>query len=434
MKKHVLMCLTVLGAGLISINSLTSCGNDNIPDTANVVSEASQMTLQELEAAAKEEMENSDETFKVVALTSTMSSALKLFSEKYEWLPMSKTYCKNDYKDSALFTALNQANNSYFADFALIQDARNLANYIDSGTLHNFVPSDYKELGLAEEDTLPLKGIHFNKIFFVNNTFDLYKDHKFYNIWQVAGSEQDENHLSRLSFQNPTTEQINMSFLLSLMDPQNEKVLKDSYKEYYGKDWVAGDYETIGEEFVYTFINNIAAFHDSDGTTMKETQYQEEENIDPHWVYFGAFSKMKDAAKTGAEAGLGTAIMDTVGWDLELQGFNSFMYTMYSQVVNNAMHPYTACLFARFILTPECYEAMCYNENTPDSKGNPSNQYGYYYPCTNADGVGYNDNDWSKDEWMSKSIVENYNFLKDPKLSLVAEDIRTAVAKHQAEL
>ena len=160
---------------------------------------------------------------------------------------------------------------------------------------------------------------------------------------------------------------------------------------------------------------------------MKETQYEEEANLDPHWVYYGAFAKMKDAAKIGPE------VMATVGWDLDLTGFNSFMYTMYSQVVNNAKHPYTACLFARFILTPECYKAMCYNTITPNSKGEESNQYGYYYPCTNTAGVGYNDLDWSKEEWMEVSVVEDYNYLKDVSTTVV-EDIKTAVANRRTQL
>ena len=173
MKRRLLMGLTIVGVGLLSLASVTSCGGESGNNTADIVAQASQMSLADLEAAAEEEMTNSDDTFKVVALTSTMTSALKLFSETYDWLPESKTYCKNDYKDAALFTALEQADSSYFADFALVQDARSLGDYLEGGLLHNYVPSDYKEMGLAEEDTYPLKGIHFNKIFFCHTSCSL---------------------------------------------------------------------------------------------------------------------------------------------------------------------------------------------------------------------------------------------------------------------
>ena len=102
---------------------------------------------------------------------------------------------------------------------------------------------------------------------------------------------------------------------------------------------------------------------------MKKTQYEEtaQEGVDP-FVYYGAFAKMKDAA--GAAYGEETAMV-TVDWDKEIDGFNGFMYAMYSQIVKNAEHPYTACLYARFLLTPESYEAMCYNSSTPNSLGEP---------------------------------------------------------------
>ena len=84
MKRHSLMCLSIAAVAMISVSILTSCDDRNIPDTATVVEEASQMTLAELEAKAQEEMEASKDTFKVVALTSTMESALKLFGKTYD--------------------------------------------------------------------------------------------------------------------------------------------------------------------------------------------------------------------------------------------------------------------------------------------------------------------------------------------------------------
>ncbi len=383
-------------------------------DTEEAVAKASKMTLTELEEASKNEMEASKETFKVVGLTSTLSKALKAFCEKYEWMEFEKnTYCNNSYKDYQLLTALEAADENYFADFALVQDARSLSDYLEAGITLNYVPSDYKDMGLPEKDTYPLKGIYFNKIFYANKKLKV----NLYNIWQLSGSEDDKDHLSNLSFQSPVTEQINMSFLLSLLDPNNQDILKGAYKSYYGKEWAPSDkYATCGDEFIAGFIANVSAWHKSDGTAMKETQVNEKpvEGKDP-FIYYGAFAKMKDAAGKNYEIdGETVNAMTTVDWALNIEGFNGFMYTMYSQIVKNAKHPYTACLYARFLLTPECYQAMCYNESTPNSKGEASNMYGYYYPCTSTT-VGINDNDWSKEEWIKKSIVEDYNFLKTIK-------------------
>ena len=438
MKKALtIMCASLLSLGVVSMvscNSTSGTGNE----TADVVAKASKMSLKELEEAAKAEMEASNDTFKVVGLTSTLARGLKKFCEIYTWLPAEKTYCNNGYKDYQLLTALDQAEQTYFADFALVQDARSLADYAESGILHNYVPSDYAEMGLAEKDTLPLKGIHFNKIFFVNKTLGV----DLHNIWQLAGRDTDEGHLDNLSFQSPVTEQINMSFLLSLYDEANSPKLAAAYKKYYGKDFATSDwkddkgnelYTTIGDCYVTTFINNIKVFHSSDGTAMKETQCKEVkvEGKDP-FVYYGAFAKMKDAAgKTYDLDGDGTKetnAMTTVGWDLAIDGFNGFMYTMYSQIVNNAKHPYTACLYARFILTPEFYTTVMYSDSTPNKAGQAANMYGYYYPCTSTT-VGVNDNDWTKETWMQKSIIEDYNYLKTVKTAQITKIQSLIVSK-----
>ena len=438
MKKALtIMCASLLSLGVVSMvgcNSTSGTGNE----TADVVAKASKMSLKELEEAAKAEMEASNDTFKVVGLTSTLARGLKKFCEIYTWLPAEKTYCNNGYKDYQLLTALDQAEQTYFADFALVQDARSLADYAESGILHNYVPSDYAEMGLAEKDTLPLKGIHFNKIFFVNKTLGV----DLHNIWQLAGRDTDEGHLDNLSFQSPVTEQINMSFLLSLYDEANAPKLAAAYKKYYGKDFATSDwkddkgnelYTNIGDCYVTTFINNIKVFHSSDGTAMKETQCKEVkvEGKDP-FVYYGAFAKMKDAAaknydldKDGKEE---TNAMTTVGWDLAIEGFNGFMYTMYSQIVNNAKHPYTACLYARFILTPEFYTSVMYSDSTPNKAGQASNMYGYYYPCASTT-VGVNDNDWTKETWMQKSIIEDYNYLKTVKTAHITKIQSLIVSK-----
>lgn len=438
MKKALtIMCASLLSLGVVSMvgcNTTSGTGNE----TADVVAKASKMSLKELEEAAKAEMEASNDTFKVVGLTSTLARGLKKFCEIYTWLPAEKTYCNNGYKDYQLLTALDQAEQTYFADFALVQDARSLADYAESGILHNYVPSDYAEMGLAEKDTLPLKGIHFNKIFFVNKTLGV----DLHNIWQLAGRDTDEGHLDNLSFQSPVTEQINMSFLLSLYDEANAPKLAAAYKKYYGKDFATSDwkdkdgkelYTSIGDCYVTTFINNIKVFHSSDGTAMKETQCKEVkvEGKDP-FVYYGAFAKMKDAAgKTYDLDGDGTKetnAMTTVGWDLAIEGFNGFMYTMYSQIVNNAKHPYTACLYARFILTPEFYTSVMYSDSTPNKAGQASNMYGYYYPCASTT-VGVNDNDWTKETWMQKSIIEDYNYLKTVKTAQITKIQSLIVSK-----
>ncbi|MBE6142705.1 MAG: hypothetical protein E7177_01800 [Erysipelotrichaceae bacterium] len=449
MKKNLLVTLlmaaTLVGAiGCGNPGSSSEPGPDDkyagLEGTALAVAKASDMTLEELKAASKAEMEASNDTFKVVGLTSTLAKALTQFCEAYDWVvseaeaeanPELKvnTFVNNGYKDYALLTALESADESYFADFALVQDARGLADYLESGITHNYVPSDYASLGLAEEDTYPLKGIHFNKIFYHHKD---YTGPELKNIWQLAGSAEDEGHISKFSFQSPVTEQINMSFLLCLQAEENAPRILEAYKKYYGKDWQASDdYATVGEQLVKEMVDNVTTWHKSDGDSMKKTIVNAKDT-----VFYGAFAKMKDAAgypyDSDGDNVDDTTVMSLVDWNLEIEGFNGFMYTMYSQIVNNAKHPYTACLYARHLLLPECYEAMCYNKSTPNKAGEKSNMYGYYYPCASTT-VGVNDNDLTKDQWMEKSIIEDYAYLAKVKTGQV-NTILTWVNSSKAEV
>lgn len=453
MKKKILIGLSVLA---MTATGLSACGGgSNKTGTALAVENASKMTLAELEAASKKEWEeNPNGTMSVVGLTSVLRSVATSVAEKYEWLDYhydssTKTSTgnisvNNGYKDYQLLTALNTAADSYFADYALCQDVRSFATMIEDGITHNYVPSDFKELGVPEDGKLPLYGVHFNKLFWTNTNFEKVNGFKLYNIWQVAGKETDKDHCSKVSFQSPTTEQINMSFLITAYAEENQARIEKAYKDFYGKDWVkSGTYRNAGEQWVEEFIANISRFHTSDGTAMKETQLKSDWNAG--YVYYGAFAKMKDAVGKTYDVDLdgnGTIeekevkvtcggveytypsekavnAMGTVKWDWAINGFNGFMYCMDSQIVNNAKYPYTACLFARTMLEEQVYTAAIYNKSNPGADGKPGNQYGYYYPGQASADFNYAKGDWTKEQHTAKELVEKYDYLKDVKISTV---------------
>ena len=437
-----LVLALVLATSLVFV--LVSCDNtSDLEGTAAIVAEASKMSLAELEAAAKAEMEASNDTFKVVGLTSVLKKAGDAFKAKYEWIG-DKMDVNNSYKDYALLQALETAGTSYFADYALVQDVRSIAAF-DGDLLHNFVPSDYAELGLSEADTKPLKGIYFNKLFYTNTNFTNVTGKTLYNIWQLAGSEADADHLGLVSFQPATTEQINMSFLLSCEAEENQQRIKDAYKSYYGKDWSSDTYVSAGQQWVTEFIANISRWHSSDGTAMKETQLADDWKAG--YVYYGAFAKMKDAVgksytiegaaddpilKDLMDAEGKVNAMDTVKWDWEIEGFNGFMYAMCSQIVNNAKHPYTACLYARFLLTLDANESSVYNKDLPKPEGaSKVNQYGYYAPASNT--ITYAKGDWTRDQHIAKEIVENYEYLKTVRITQVNRILGLIASNEKAE-
>ena len=282
-------------------------------------------------------------------------------------------------------------------------------------------------------------------MFYTNTNFENVTGKKLYNIWQLAGSEADADHLGLVSFQPATTEQINMSFLLSCEAEENQQRIKDAYKSYYGKDWSSDTYVSAGQQWVTEFIANISRWHSSDGTAMKETQLKDDWKAG--YVYYGAFAKMKDAVGKsytieGAEddpilkdlmdAEGKINAMDTVKWDWEIEGFNGFMYAMCSQIVNNAKHPYTACLYARFLLTLDAYEESVYNKDLPKPEGKSKvNQYGYYAPASND--IVYAVGDWTRDQHIEKEIVENYEYLKTVRITQVNRILGLIASNDKAE-
>lgn len=437
--------ILTLSAAALMLLGVVSCGGTG-STTADKVRHASTLTYEQLVEESRKEMTGATDTFKVLGLTSMLSKAVDQLIEKYDFLTKDNTFVNNGYKDYTLLTALEPASNTYVADFALTQDERSIADYQNSGILHNFVPKDAAELGLSSKDTAPLKGIHFNKIFWTNKNFETITGKKLYNIWQVAGTDADKDHIAKVSFQSPVTEQINMSFLLSCYASENQARIEKAYKDYYGKDWSSDKYTSAGEQWVAEFINTIKTtgrLHSSDGTAMKETQLKD--FWKEGYVYFGAYSKMKDAAgkyyevegqatdpilkdliiTEGDNKGKINA-MDTVKWDWEINGFNGYFYTMDSQIVNNAKFPYTACLFARYLLESDFYTKTAYSSKTPNADGSIGNQYGYYFPGTMAaygtEGakVTTNSYDWAKDVWKTKSICEDYSYLSTVRAAKVA--------------
>ena len=487
MKKSKIFAL--VSALLLTSGVLAGCGGnqggggdeEELTGTALAVSKASKMTLEELEQASKAEVEaQPDAQFKVVGLTSVLKSVATTVAAQYDWLRYGgendNINVKNDYKDYQLLTALDTAERQYFADYALAQDARSFSDYLEDGILHNYIPSDAKTtLGLKDDALLPLYGVHFNKLFYTNTNFTKVTGKTLHNIWQLAGTSADPDHLDKLSFQKPDTEQINMSFLVSAYAEENQERIAAAYKSYYGKDWApSGDYQNAGQQWVAELIKNVTRWHTSDGTAMKETQLKDDWNAG--YVYYGAFAKMKDAvgkcykvdldgngtadanetytvtcdgkqytydnnadqsarcgyndeAKTDPKRGVNA--MDTVKWDWEIEGFNGFMYCMDSQIINNAKFPYTACLFARTLLLQSTYTTAIYNAKNPDADGNAANQYGYYFPGTADSTFRYAKGDWTKEQHIEREINENYAYLKDVRKSTI-NAILTMVSSNKA--
>ena len=320
--------------------SVVGCsGGNNKPsgeksEVEIAIEKAQGMTLEELEAAAKAELEaNPDLTFNADSLTSGIKKALAKFEEKYAWAAGRTAYnSKKGSEYQPKLIAAQQAN-SYIADFVMIQDASFLKNaMLDTGFLLSYVPSG-DEFDIAESDRTPLVGVTFNKVFMYYNT-DVGAD-QLKNVWQMTGVDGVSlKGLHNVSYQSPLGEDINMSFLIMLTSPDACERLTSAYKSYFGKDYVSGedDYQNIGYKFVAEFIQNVGYWHSSDSSEVKKiNEYKEDGRI-----IFAGLCKLKDYEyykddyKDTDE--YYTKTITAAGWNNDVEGFDGFVYNMWTLI------------------------------------------------------------------------------------------------------
>ena len=355
------------------------------------------MTLAELEAAAKAELEaHPDLTFNADSLTSGIKKALAAFEKKYEWAAGRVAY--NSKKGSEYQPKLIAAQkaNSYIADFVMIQDASFLKNaMLDTHFLLSYDPSD-ADIKIADEDRNPLVGVTFNKVFIYDNS-KVGKD-QIKNVWQMTGVDGvNLKAVHNVSYQNPLAEDINMNFLVMLTSPAACEKLAKAYKSYFGKDYVDDpQYLNIGYKFVKEFIGNVGYWHSSDSSEIKGLMNY----ADDGRIIFAGLCKLKDYEYYKKDYKdtdqYYTKTVTAGGWNNEIEGFDGFVYNMWTLIPATAKLPYTACLFIKYIHSEEGYNAGW------------GGILGYYSPNTNIPSV---DGDPALAEWKTKCIVEDVQYI-----------------------
>ena len=346
------------------------------------IEKAQSMTLAELEAAAKAELEaNPDLTFNADSLTSGVKKALAAFEKKYEWAAGRTAY--NSKKGSEYQPKLIAAQEaeSYIADFVMIQDASFLKNaMLDTGFLLSYDPSD-ADIKIADGDKNPLVGVTFNKVFIYDNS--KVGSEQLKNVWQMTGVDGATlKGVHNVSYQNPLGEDINMSFLIMLTSPEACDKLAAAYKSYFGKDYdpSADDYKNIGYKFVKEFIANVGFWHSSDSSEIKKLNTY----ADDGRIIFAGLCKLKDYEYYKADYKdtdqYYTKTVTAGGWNNDIEGFDGFVYNMWTLIPVTAKLPYTACLFIKYIHSEEGYNAgwggilgyYSSNQNIPSVEGDPA--------------------------------------------------------------
>jgi len=403
MKKSIKKVLALLLA-MVMVLGLAACGNGGKKEDAEksevqkAIEAAQGMTIEQLEEAAKKELEeHPDLTFNADSLTSGIKKALAGFEKKYEWAAGRTAYnSKKGSEYQPKLIAAQKAGN-YIADFVMIQDASFLKNaMLDTGFLRSYVPSG-EGIDIAEGDRDPLVGVTFNKVFMYDNT--VVGADQLKNVWQMTGVDGATlKGVHNVSYQSPLGEDINMSFLIMLTSPQACEKLTAAYKSYFGTDYdpSADDYDNIGYKFVAEFIANVGHWHSSDSSEVKKINTYAEDGR----IIFAGLCKLKDYEYYKNDYKdtdqYYTKTVTAAGWNNDVEGFDGFVYNMWTLIPDTAQLPYTACLFIHYLHTPEGYNAGW------------GNILGYYSSNSLIPSV---EGDPALSVWKEQCIVEDVTYI-----------------------
>lgn len=276
----------------------------------------------------------------------------------------------------------------------LLQDGNMLqSEMLDPGYLLNFIPKEASGT-IADDDTVPMAAVYLNKIFMYNNFNAEGTEHSLKNyitnVWQLAGTAADKGHIANPSFKTPTTENVNMNFLVMLTSDAYVAKLKTAYKNFYGKDYVEEKaYKNIGYKWIAEFLKNSQA-HSSDGTACKDVAKAKGGTV--ALVNYNKIKDLKGDDVYGAENVNNLSFPSLELGDKKVDGFGGFCYKMYSMVAANAKYPYAACALVSYITSKAGFE------NAWGAKAG-------YYSTNNTTKIASNDKEiaW----WKERLVVED---------------------------
>ena len=353
------------------IITMALCSVSAFADVAADVEAGSALGHDEL--VAKAQAENG--TFIVAGNTSRIESAAEAFSELYG-IPTES----NNMKDQEIYEKLE----STTIDMVMIQDGANLLDYIDAGKLINYVPADVKD-AISESDREPALVHQFiNKLFIYNNKGDNVPAIR--NVWELTDPAMKDNVI----FKNPTTEKVNMNFLVMLTNDDWSARLAEAYKSWKGEDIDLGEYKNAGYKWIAEFLGNVT-FIKSDTTIAEEVSQ------DTAAGKIGLFVLSKLRSSSVLTDNLTVAQYDATANGYTVEPFSGFMYPMYVMISANAARPYTAMLFVEYLMSAEGF--------APWGKS-----IGAYSPNP---AIAPKEGDLGLDVWKANLVIEDPEYILD---------------------
>jgi hypothetical protein len=320
------------------------------------------MTLSRDELMKKAAQELGNNQVRVYAVTSRggKSAALNKFKEE-----LKKAGSTNEnpvvYKstvDGKIYTILNgtiEAKNQDY-DGAILQDGYQLQKkFIDTGYYTNYIPKEWADDANSDKSAKDPFTLQYNFKTIMYNNKGL-PDMKIDNVWDMVAPK----YKGKLFTMDPSNENVNMDWLITLTDSKWAGVLKKAYEDPTN-DQKANlpltEYESYGDlkysyAFIANFLNN-AVFSADDGKAVDDLAKT------PGAVGWIVYSKIMNIKETDAIskkniviAALGNENTDGANpGDSKIKGFGGFMYKHYMSIMPNAKYPYATCAFFNILST-----------------------------------------------------------------------------------
>lgn len=351
--RKLLSVLLAAAFMLSAVGLLAACGRGGGDEQADAVADkvaaAQNMTDEELIALAKEESGK----FIAYGNSSRIVDAMNGFVTKYgtQIGLSSSNATASKLDDSSIYqtitTEATAVDKSSAASMVLVQDSATLSQYREQTTLlTNYIPKGMDEV-MGENDMVPLAHQYINKLFIWNNTGSNVPS--FTNVWELTESKYAE----KIYFKSPTSEQVNMNFLIMLTSDTWSGKLETAYTAWNGSaatDVGEGKtYPTYGHKWITEFLNNCNFTINSDTTIAQSLS--DPDNAGNMGLF--VLSKLRDSSVIADNLQVAAWANKTDETYTRIEPFAGFMYALYAQLVTNGPRPYTAMLFVNYLMTEE---------------------------------------------------------------------------------
>lgn len=373
------------------------CASASAETVDEALQAAAAMSNEELYEKAKAEMAAGAQ-LNFYSTTSFAEKAADNFMAAYPELAGKVIYAEiDDVETYTILTSTIGAGVKDSADMALTQNGPDLKTFLlDEGLSYPYFP-DALKADVDEANQNPAVVTFVNSLLIYHNGGGSVGLN---NVWQLVEPEWKD----KVFFKDPTTETVNINFLIMLTSPEWTARLDAAYEAYYGKPWESTEFESSAYQWIDGFLKNV------------------------NYTYTSA-SKMAAGVASGAPGNMGLFVfsklrkvdeadrknLTVVQFENDMNGFSGFMYPIYATVCKDTECPYTCALFINYLLSEEGFAG---------AKSWNSSQ-GYYSPNKTILKPA-NLEDQPYEYWADKLVFEDLQYIYDNYVN-VYEFIATRV-------